>query len=80
MGLHRALPRCCCVHSALLANNDRLQHVADPRALTDTLLEVLPRCPPALQREAIGFIPEVASEDDYEVRRVGRCACVCTRV
>lgn len=45
----------------------RLDHVADPRALTDKLLEVLPVCPEELKKDAITFLPEVATEDDHEV-------------
>lgn len=43
-----------------------LDHVADPRALTDKLLEVLPVCPEELKKDAITFLPEVATEDDHE--------------
>ena len=46
--------------------------MADPQALTAKLLEVLPVCPEELKRDAISFLPEVATEDDHEVG-AGRC-------
>lgn len=41
--------------------------MADPRALTAKLLEVLPVAPDAVKRDAITFLPEVATEEDHEV-------------
>ena len=50
----------------------RLDHVADPAGLTAKLLEVLPVLPPSVRRDAIGFLPEVATEDAHPV---GAAAC-----
>lgn len=59
----------------------RLDHVVDARGLTDKLLEVLPVCPEEVKRDAITFLPEVATEDDHEVCavvvRMGVCCCAC---
>ena len=43
--------------------------MADAAGLTDKLLEVLPVCPEGLKGEAIAFLPEIATEDNHEVRR-----------
>lgn len=48
----------------------RLDHVADPQALTERLLEVLAVCPEHVRRDAITFLPEVATEDNYDVGAV----------
>lgn len=42
-----------------------LDCLADPHAVTATVLGVLPAMPPEAQRDAISFLPEVAPEDDY---------------
>jgi Fanconi anemia group D2 protein len=34
-------------------------------ALTEKLLEVMPVCPPPLQRELIAFLPELILEEDH---------------
>ncbi|KAL4445301.1 hypothetical protein ABPG77_011126 [Micractinium sp. CCAP 211/92] len=43
-----------------------LDHVADPQALNERLLEVLAVCPEHVRRDAITFLPEVATEDKYD--------------
>ncbi|KAL4428110.1 hypothetical protein ABPG75_002199 [Micractinium tetrahymenae] len=43
-----------------------LDHVADPHGLTERLLEVLSVCPEHVRRDAITFLPEVATEDNYD--------------
>jgi len=48
--------------------------VADTHGLTDKLLEVLPVAPEALKEHMIAFLPEVATEDNYEASRVGGVA------
>jgi hypothetical protein len=45
----------------------RLDHVSDPGRLTSKLLEVLDACPEALKKDAITFLPEVATEGEHEV-------------
>ena len=42
--------------------------MADAHALTEKLLEVLPVCTEELKKDAITFLPEVATEMDHEVR------------
>ncbi|KAL4858754.1 Fanconi anemia group D2 protein [Chlorella vulgaris] len=43
-----------------------LDHVADARGLTDKLLEVLTVCPEELKKDAISFLPEIATEDSHQ--------------
>ena len=45
-----------------------LEHIEDPKALTDKLLEVIEAgsCPIELQREILGYVPEIVA-DDFEV-------------
>jgi hypothetical protein len=52
----------------------RLEVVADAERLTAAVLEVLPVCSPAIQRQLVGFLPEVVLPQDHEVRRAGRTA------
>lgn len=72
-----AIPCCCvqagarllCLTAHLAACLPcRLDHVADARGLTDKLLEVLTVCPEELKKDAISFLPEVATEDSHQVR------------
>lgn len=44
----------------------RLEVVLDSRALTNKVLEVLPVCPEAVQKQLICFLPEVVEEEDHE--------------
>lgn len=44
-----------------------LDHVADPQGLTERLVARLPVCPDHVKREAITFLPEVATEESYEM-------------
>jgi len=46
----------------------RLEVVADPETLTQTVLKVLPVCTPAVQQQLIGFLPEIVQQQDHEVR------------
>ena len=48
--------------------------MADPHALTSRFLELLGDFPEVVQRDAITFLPEIATEEDYEVG-AGRLAC-----
>ncbi|PRW44427.1 Fanconi anemia group D2-like protein [Chlorella sorokiniana] len=43
-----------------------LDHVSDPHFLTEELLKVLDVCPEQIKKDAITFLPEVATEDDHE--------------
>lgn len=45
----------------------RLDHVADPHHLTTLFLELLGDFPEVVQRDAITFLPEIATEEDHEV-------------
>ena len=45
--------------------------MADGEALVDKVLEVLGLCPEQVQRQLIGFLPEIAAEADHEVRCEG---------
>ncbi len=38
----------------------------DAGGLTDKVLQVLPVCPPAVQQQLVGFLPEVASPEEHE--------------
>lgn len=59
-----AHPRC---PLASLFSPPRLDHIGDPAALTAGLLQVLGVLPRGVQRDAIAFLPEVATEDAHEV-------------
>ena len=45
----------------------RLDHVPDPHHLTTLFLELLGDFPEVVQRDAITFLPEIATEEDHEV-------------
>jgi hypothetical protein len=45
----------------------------DGAGLTDAVLRVLPVCPEAVQKQLIGFLPEVAQEGEHEVSRWKLC-------
>ena len=44
-----------------------LDALIDGNTITKKLLEVLPVCPPGLQRDVISFLPEVASDGEHEI-------------
>ncbi len=46
----------------------RLEVVDDSAGLTNKVLEVLPVCPEAVQKQLIGFLPEVVQEEEHQVR------------
>eukprot|EP00775_Hariotina_reticulata_P013726 gene13726-13848_t len=45
----------------------RLEVVADPETLTQTVLKVLPVCTPAVQQQLIGFLPDIVQQQDHEM-------------
>lgn len=48
----------------------RLEVVVDTSGLTDKVLEVMSVSPEPIQKQLIGFLPEITAEEDYEVRCV----------
>ncbi|KAK3279935.1 hypothetical protein CYMTET_12203, partial [Cymbomonas tetramitiformis] len=53
------------VPKLILAQFRWLDHLMDSGGLTEKLLEVLPVCPPPLQREIASFFPEVVLDEDH---------------
>ena len=51
--------------SLILGQLRWLEAVADAAGLTDKVLEVLPVCPPRVQQQLVGFLPEVASPEEH---------------
>ncbi|KAI8476445.1 MAG: Fanconi anaemia protein FancD2 nuclease-domain-containing protein [Monoraphidium minutum] len=52
--------------SLILGQLRWLEAVVDAGGLTDKVLQVLPVCPPQVQQQLVGFLPEVASPEEHE--------------
>ncbi|KIZ01502.1 hypothetical protein MNEG_6459 [Monoraphidium neglectum] len=54
------------IPSLILGQLRWLEAVVDAGGLTDKVLQVLPVCPPQVQQQLVGFLPEVASPEEHE--------------